>query len=52
MNRFVDVYTGTGQQVAQLGGDGVTAVPAVAQMHPTKEWVAGGTASGKICLWM
>ena len=51
MNRFVDVYAGDGQQLAQLGGNGVTAVPAVAVMHPSKEWVAGGTASGKVCLW-
>lgn len=52
MNRFVDVYTSDGEQLAQLGGDGITAVPAVAQFHPTKDWVAGGTASGKLCLWM
>lgn len=52
MNRFVDIYTADGEQLAQLGGDGITAVPAVAQFHPTKDWVAGGTASGKLCLWM
>jgi WD40 repeat protein len=52
MNRFVDVYTSEGEQLAQLGGDGITAVPAVAQFHPTRDWVAGGTASGKLCLWM
>jgi len=52
MNRFVDVYTSDGEQLAQLGGDGITAVPAVAQFHPSKDWVAGGTASGKLCLWM
>lgn len=52
MNRFVDVYSADGEQLAQLGGDGITAVPAVAQFHPTKDWVAGGTASGKLCLWM
>jgi len=52
MNRFVDVYTGRGEQLAQLGGEGITAVPAVAQFHPTEDWVAGGTASGKLCLWM
>jgi WD repeat-containing protein 76 len=52
MNRFVDVYTGEGEQLAQLGGDGISAVPAVAQFHPTRDWVAGGTASGKLCLWM
>ena len=52
MNRFVDVYSSDGEQLAQLSGDGITAVPAVAQFHPTKDWVAGGTASGKLCLWM
>ena len=52
MNRFVDVYTAKGQQLAQLGGDSITAVPAVAQFHPTNDWIAGGTASGKLCLWM
>ena len=52
MNRFVDVYSADGTQLAQLGGDGITAVPAVAVWHPTEEWIAAGTASGKLCLWM
>ena len=52
MNRFVDVYTAEGQQLAQLGGEGITAVPAVAKFHPSQDWVAAGTASGKLCLWM
>lgn len=52
MNRFVDIYSATGEQLAQLGGDGITAVPAVAVFHPTKDWVSAGTASGKLCLWM
>ncbi|KAL6707848.1 hypothetical protein ACN47E_003748 [Coniothyrium glycines] len=52
MNRFVDIYTGTGQQLAQLGGEGITAVPSVAKFHPTMDWIAAGTASGKLCLWM
>ncbi|CAG8129298.1 unnamed protein product [Penicillium olsonii] len=51
MNRFVDVYSGNGDQLAQLGGEGITAVPAVAVFHRSKNWVAGGTASGKLCLW-
>lgn len=51
-NRFVDVYSADGTQLAQLGGEGITAVPAVAVFHPTKDWIAGGTASGKLCLWM
>ncbi|OBT53030.1 hypothetical protein VE04_07123 [Pseudogymnoascus sp. 24MN13] len=52
MNRFVDIYTSEGEQLAQLGGDGISAVPAAAEFHPTRNWVAGGTASGKLCLWM
>ncbi|KAL6721277.1 hypothetical protein ACLMJK_000379 [Lecanora helva] len=52
MNRFVDLYTANGEQLAQLGGDGITAVPSVAQFHPSEQWVAAGTASGKLCLWM
>ncbi|RCI12714.1 hypothetical protein L249_0614 [Ophiocordyceps polyrhachis-furcata BCC 54312] len=51
MNRFVDVFLADGSQVAQLGGDGITAVPAVAHFHPSQQWVAGGTGSGKLCLW-
>lgn len=52
MNRFVDIYAADGEQLAQLGGEGISAVPAVAEFHPTQNWVAGGTASGKLCLWM
>lgn len=53
MNRFVDIYASTGDQLAQLGGgEFITAVPAVAQFHPCMDWVAAGTASGKLCLWM
>lgn len=52
MNRFVDVYAADGSQLAQLDGEGITAVPAVAQLHPTKDWVAGGNGSGKLCLWL
>ncbi|KAF2664497.1 WD repeat-containing protein [Microthyrium microscopicum] len=52
MNRFVDIYSSTGVQLAQLGGDGISAVPAVAQFHPSMDWVGAATASGKLCLWM
>lgn len=52
MNRFVDIYNAKGEPLAQLGGDGITAVPAVAQFHPSQQWIAAGTASGKLCLWM
>ncbi|KAI1170263.1 WD40-repeat-containing domain protein [Nemania sp. FL0916] len=52
MNRFVDVFDANGKQLAQLDGDGITAVPAVAEFHPSRNWVAGGNGSGKLCLWM
>ncbi|KKY18415.1 putative wd domain protein [Phaeomoniella chlamydospora] len=42
MNRFVDVYSADGTQLAQLGGEGITAVPAVAVWHPHDEWIAAG----------
>ncbi|KAL2204541.1 WD40 repeat-like protein [Sarocladium strictum] len=51
MNRFVDVFASDGSQLAQLDGDGITAVPAVAHFHPTMDWVAGGNGSGKLCFW-
>jgi WD40 repeat protein len=52
MNRFVDVFAADGEQLAQLEGEGITAVPAVAHFHPSMDWVAGGSASGKLALWM
>ncbi|KAI0449931.1 WD40-repeat-containing domain protein [Xylaria acuta] len=52
MNRFVDVFDEHGTQLAQLDGDGISAVPAVAEFHPVRNWVAGGNGSGKLCLWM
>lgn len=51
MNRFVDIYAANGSQLAQLDGEGITAVPAVAQFHPTMNWVAGGNGSGKLAFW-
>lgn len=51
MNRFVDLFAADGSQLAQLDGEGITAVPAVAHYHPTMDWVAGGNGSGKLCLW-
>ncbi|KAF2963708.1 hypothetical protein GQX73_g9861 [Xylaria multiplex] len=51
MNHFVDIYGVDGTQLAQLYGGGITAVPAVAEFHPVRNWVAGGSASGKLCLW-
>lgn len=55
MNRCVDIFSSAGDHLAQLTGDPavrpITAVPAVAVFHPSENWVAGGTASGKICFW-
>jgi len=51
MKRFVDIYAESGERLAQLGCEQITAVPAVAQFHQTQDWIAAGTASGKICLW-
>lgn len=51
MNRFVDVYAADGEQLAQLDGEGISAVPAVAHFHPTMDWVAGANGSGKLTLW-
>ncbi|KAK0625175.1 WD repeat-containing protein [Bombardia bombarda] len=49
MNRFVDVFAADGEQLAQLDGDGITAVPAVAHFHLTMDWVAGGMGVGSCC---
>jgi hypothetical protein len=51
MNRYVDIYAGDGRQLAQLGLN-LSAVPAATGYHPTMDWIAGGTGSGKLCLWM
>lgn len=39
MNRFVDIYDSKGKQLGQLDGEGITAVPAVAEFHPTLNWL-------------
>lgn len=52
LNRFFDIYSEDGAQLAQLGDDSLTAVPAAAQFHPTENWVAGATASGKVALFL
>lgn len=51
MKRFADVFIGSGAQVAHLDSDQMTAVPAVAQLHRTENWVTGGNSSGKVYLW-
>ncbi|CAN6629182.1 DNA damage-binding protein Cmr1p [Trichomonascus vanleenenianus] len=51
MNRYLDIYAANGRQLAHLGDERMTAVPAVAVMHPTEPWLVGGSASGKVYLW-
>lgn len=49
MNRGLDIYDQKGQILAHLKDlDKVGAVPAVATIHPTKNWAVGGSASGKL----
>lgn len=53
MNRYFDIYTASGVQVGHLGDrDLVGAVPALVAMHPTENWVVGGSASGKGYLYI
>jgi hypothetical protein len=53
MNRAIDVFGDGGEQLAQLADpDKVSAVPAVARAHPSRSWIAGGTGSGKIVLYV
>ncbi|KAL1412140.1 hypothetical protein Q8F55_003143 [Vanrija albida] len=52
MKRTLDVFTATGERVAALWTDGVTAVPAVTASHPNRvDHVVGGNTSGRIQLW-
>ncbi|KAI5950167.1 hypothetical protein KGF54_005315 [Candida jiufengensis] len=49
MNRGLDIYDEKGNILAHLN-DQVGAIPAVCTLHPTQNWVVGGSASGKIYL--
>lgn len=51
MSRFIDVYSSTGQQLAHLGHELMTAVPAATSFHPSRNWLVGVSASGKAYLW-
>ncbi|ODV69859.1 WD40 repeat-like protein [Hyphopichia burtonii NRRL Y-1933] len=52
MNRGIDIYDQKGQILAHLSdAEKVGAVPAVVGMHPTQNWVVGGSASGKLYLF-
>lgn len=50
MKRGLDVYDQEGKILAHLS-DSVGAVPAVAAIHPTTNWVVGGSASGKVYMF-
>ncbi|KAI5776884.1 WD repeat-containing protein [Geopyxis carbonaria] len=52
MDRGIDVFGAGGEQLVRLRDERISAVPAAAGMHPTREWVAGGTGSGKVVVWM
>jgi hypothetical protein len=46
-NRGIDVYTAQGELINHFS-DPETAIPAVVQFHPRKDWIVGGTARGRI----
>jgi hypothetical protein len=49
MGRGIDVYSAQGELINYFSDAGsITAVPAVVQFHPRKDWIVGGTASGKV----
>lgn len=54
MSRGIDVFSEDGEVVAKLSErtDLVTAVPAVARLHRSRNWCVGGTGSGKVVLYM
>lgn len=51
MNRAFDIYDQKGRILSHLTDERMTAVPAVAVMHPTENWCVGGSASGKVYLF-
>ena len=53
MKRNLDVVAATGDKIVSLWTDGVTAVPAVTNSHPSRvDCVVGGNTSGRVQLWM
>ena len=49
VDRGIDVYSAQGELINHFSEpDLITAVPAVVQFHPRKDWIVGGTASGKV----
>ncbi|RKP31719.1 WD40 repeat-like protein [Metschnikowia bicuspidata] len=52
MQRSIDVFDENGLRLASLHDpDLMTAVPAVVAFHPTRNWLVGGTSSGKVFLF-
>lgn len=51
MNRSIDVYDESGNLLAHLNDEDLTAVPAAVSFHPSQNWVVGGSSSGKLCLF-
>lgn len=50
MNRGLDIFDQHGKIIGHLS-ESVGAVPAVCGFHPSKNWVVGGSASGKVYLF-
>lgn len=50
MNRGLDIFDQYGKIMGHLS-ESCGAVPAVCGFHPTKNWVVGGSASGKVYLF-
>ncbi|XBW37523.1 hypothetical protein QEN19_003105 [Hanseniaspora menglaensis] len=48
MSRAIDIYNSNGIQLAHFE---TATVPAVTAWHPTKDWIVGGNASGKVFLF-
>jgi WD repeat-containing protein 76 len=49
LGRGIDVYSAQGELINYFSDPkDITAVPAVVQFHPRKDWIVGGTASGKV----
>ena len=52
MRRSINIYSEDGAPIANLAApDIMTAVPAVVTLHPSRNWVLGGTSSGKVFLF-
>ena len=52
MQRSIDVFDENGLRLASLHDpDLMTAVPAVVAFHPTRNWLVGGSSSGKVFLF-